>query len=216
MGLALGAGCATSVAVPPATLEAPRAAAADTAAQAATPVPLEVQAESETARAILTAAEAYKGEEYVFGGRLGRKGCLRHGKPVRCREGIDCQSLLFFANEDVLGTRWWKFSVMPTETVADRELGEPVEGVSGVLREALDPSLLAPGDVLFFLFDGYNLDVDGPLHVQDGRQYGTWHTGFFYGVQDGKYQVLHAAPGDVEKVQPLNDIPFDAIYAVRR
>lgn len=179
------------------------------------PAPLTTAKESETARAILTAAEAYQGTEYVFGGRLGKRGCRRHGKPIRCREGIDCQSLIFFAFEEVQGKRWWEFSVMPTVNVKRGELGQPVKGLDGVLREEMDASQLAPGDVLFFLYEDYNLDVDGPLYEHKGRRYGTWHTGFFHGARDGRYWVLHAAPGEQVKVQALDEIGFDALYAVR-
>jgi len=170
---------------------------------------------SKTALEILHAAEEYKGENYVFGGRLGKRGCRRNGKPIQCRPGIDCQSLLFFAHEKVLGTRWWDFSVMPTVTVKNAELGKPVLGLDGVLRQDLDPTLLAPGDVLFFLFEDYNLDVDGPLLVDGEQKYGTWHTGFFYGFHDGEYQVLHAAPGATVQVQSMDSIAFDALFAVR-
>lgn len=178
------------------------------------PVP-NVTPASEKALTLLTAAEVYQGEEYVFGGRLGKRGCRRNGKPVRCREGIDCQSLIFFAFEDVGGKRWWDYSVMPTINVKRGELGQPVQGLDGVLEADLNPSLLAPGDVLFFLMDDYNLEVDGPLFEKNGHRYGTWHTGLFYGVKNGEAQVLHAAPGDVVKIQPLQDIYFDALFAVR-
>ena len=183
--------------------------------QEASTVPLTQVTPSETAQKILTAAEAYEGQPYVFGGRLGRAGCRRKGQAIRCRPGIDCQSLIFFAFEDVLGTKWWDFSVMPTINVKRNELGHPVSGVNGVLREDLDASKLAPGDVLFFLFEGYNLDVDGPLHVVGDRKFGTWHTGFFHGASDGTYWVLHAAPGEHVKRQPLDEISFDALFAVR-
>ena len=202
-------GCDASVAQPQA-MEPPTPRASTPQPQKPTHV-----APSARAASILAAAEAYQGHPYVFGGRLGRAGCRRKGRPVRCKPGIDCQSLLFFAYEDVLHRRWWTYSVMPTETVRDQELGAPVANVDGVLRADLDPSLLAPGDVLFFLLEDYNLDVDGPLYVDDDRKYGTWHTGFFHGIQGGRYQILHAAPGEHVRIQPLEEIPFDALYAVR-
>ena len=177
--------------------------------------PLATVEPSETAKKILKAAEVYKGQPYVFGGRMSRPGCRRNGKRIRCRPGIDCQSLIFFAFEDVLGTRWWDFSVMPTINVERGELGRPVEGLDGVLRSDLKPSLLAPGDVLFFLIDGYNLAVDGPLHEAGDRKYGTWHTGFFHSADDKTYWVLHAAPGEMVRLQPLDDIAFDALFVVR-
>ena len=126
---------------------------------------------SKTALEILNAAEQYIGQPYVFGGRLGKRGCRRKGKPIQCRPGIDCQSLLFFAHEKVLGKRWWSYDVMPTQTVKNQEIGRPVLGLAGVLRADLDPTQLAPGDVLFFLLKDYNLQVDGPLLVDGERKY---------------------------------------------
>jgi len=194
-----------------------------TASQTAMPVPQEPMEQkvlqdtpaSEKATTILSAATQYKGTEYVFGGRLGKRGCKRNGKRIQCRAGIDCQSLIFFAFEDTGEKRWWEYSVMPTISVKRGEFGQPVPGLDGVLRKELEPTLFAPGDVVFFLLEDYNFDVDGPLHEQDGRRYGTWHTGFYYGLEDGIPQVLHAAPGEVVKIQPLQDIAFDALYAVR-
>ena len=55
---------------------------------------------------IVAAAESYLGKPYVFGGRDGRPGCRRDSKRVRCRPGIDCQSLIFFAYEEALGRHW--------------------------------------------------------------------------------------------------------------
>ena len=158
---------------------------------------------------IVTAAEAYLGKPYVFGGRNGRRGCRG-----RCPEGIDCQSLIFFAFERVTGTPWTRFSVMPSISVARKELGRPVPGLDGRLREEIDRSRFRRGDVLFFLLEGYNLDADPPLLVRDGKAYGTWHMGLVDRA-GGRIDVIHARPGDRVRIQPLDAIPFDALFAVR-
>ena len=213
MGLVLGSGaCGT-------TMES--SGAPQASAHAAPPEVLQPESAltvvppSEAAAKMLAAAEKYIGEPYVFGGRLERSGCRRGGRSVTCQPGIDCQSLIFFAMEDTTGRSWRRFSVMPTVSVARGELGQPVAGLNGVLREDLDPSMLSPGDVLFFLMEDYNLENDGPLHTVGEQRYGTWHTGLFHGVKDGKYRVLHAAPGERVRKQALSDIPFDALFVTR-
>lgn len=146
---------------------------------------------------------------------MGRPGCKRDGRRVPCDEGIDCLSLLFFAYEAELGTPWWRFSVIPTVSVAREELGKPVTGMDGILRDELDASLLRPGDVLFFLMEDYNLQADGPLLERDQRQYGTWHTGFFHSHVNGEHRVLHAAPGEQVRYDPIERIAFDGVYVLR-
>jgi len=104
---------------------------------------------------------------------------------------------------------------MPSENVKRRELGAPVEGLDGVLRDELDRALLKKGDVLFFLWEGWNLDADPPLHVSKDKRYGTWHTGLVHGRKDGKVQVIHAKPGEKVLIEPIDEISFDALFAVR-
>ena len=185
------------------------------AASATSVAPASPTDESAIPTRILRAAEAYLGEPYAFGGRMGRPGCRDAGKRVACAEGIDCLSLLFFAYEAVLGTPWYRFSVTPTESVARQELGVPVPGLNGVLREALNPHELEPGDVLYFLLEGYNLEADGPLFSSGDRAYGTWHTGFFHSHVGGEHRVLHAAPGAQVRIDPITQIAFDAVVVVR-
>lgn len=177
-----------------------------------------------SAEQIVRAAESYLGREYVFGGRDGRPGCRDGKKRVRCAGGIDCQSLIFFAYESVLGRAWTRYSVMPSISIRRGELGQPVPGLDGVLRDDVDRTRLRRGDVLFFLLDGYNLDADKPLLVRGDAQYGTWHTGIVHcsprqglpGAADaGAVQVIHARPGDRVTIEPLDAIAFDALYVVR-
>ncbi|HCF59568.1 MAG TPA: hypothetical protein DFS52_16435 [Myxococcales bacterium] len=161
---------------------------------------------------IIEAAEDHLGKPYFFGGRDGRTGC-RGVK--RCPEGIDCQSLIFFAYEKVLGKRWGSFSVFPSISVKRRELGDPVPGLSGVLREDLEMKLLQTGDVLFFMIAGWNLAADPSIYEKDGVQYGVWHTGMVHENRDGEAMVIHARPGDRVVIQPLSEITFEALYVLR-
>ena len=164
---------------------------------------------------IIAEAEKYLGEPYVFGGRDGRPGCRRDNKPVRCSQGIDCQSLLFFAYEKVLKTKWTSYSVMPSVCVRRNQLGRPVPGLDGVLRADLAKSKLKKGDVLFFLIKDYNLEADRPLWVKGQDKYGVWHTGLIHGRKDKQVRVIHAKPGDKVLIEPLDNIEFDALFVVR-
>lgn len=161
---------------------------------------------------VVAAAERHLGKPYFFGGRDGRPGCRG---VRRCPAGIDCQSLLFFAFEEVFGRRWTRYSVMPSVSAERGELGQPVPGLAGVLRAALRPDDLHKGDVLFFLAEGYNLEADRPLLERDGLRYGVWHTGLVHAVRAGAVDVIHARPGDRVLVQPLPEIFFDALYVLR-
>ena len=174
------------------------------------------QAQEKTAQdKIIAAAEAYLGEPYVFGGRDGRPGCRRDNKPVRCPEGIDCQSLIFFAYQKVFNTRWTRYSVMPSVCVRRNQLGRPVPGLDGVLRADLAKSKLKKGDVLFFLIKDYNLEADRPLWVKGQDKYGVWHTGLIHGRKDKQVRVIHAKPGDKVLIEPLDNIEFEALFVVR-
>jgi len=161
---------------------------------------------------IIEAAEGHLGKPYVFGGRDGRPGCKG---VARCPEGIDCQSLIFFAYEKVLGKRWGRYSVMPSVSVKRRELGAPVEGLAGVLASEVDPARLKKGDVLFFLLEGYNLEADAPLLMREGRKYGVWHTGLVHSAREGAVEVIHARPGHQVVIQPLQEISFDGLFVLR-
>jgi len=164
---------------------------------------------------LVVAAETYLGKPYMFGGRDGRRGCIQAGKRVRCPGGIDCQSLIFFAYERVLKTRWTRFSVFPSVSIRRKELGRPIAGLAGVLADEVDMALLAPGDVLFFLLEDYNLQADPALLVRNGHRYGTWHTGMVHSTGPGWVKVIHAKPGDKVVVEALGRVEFDGLFAVR-
>ena len=164
---------------------------------------------------IVERAETYLGVEYVWGGRMGMRGCLQNGRRVACQQGLDCQSLIFFVFEDLFKKKWNRFSVMPSKNVRRRELGHPVPGMSGVLREKLDPKQLQPGDVVFFMLPDYNFDVDPPLWIHNGVKYGVWHTAIFHGFDGKHYNIIHANPGDKVMIDPIEEIHFEALYVLR-
>ncbi len=164
---------------------------------------------------IIAEAERYLGKEYVFGGRDGRPGCLKQGRRVTCAQGIDCQSLIFFALEKVLDKPWRSFSVMPSKTVKRCEWGKPVSGLMGVLRAELKENKLHKADALFFMLEDYNLEADAPLWQKKGKRYGVWHTGLVHQVKGDKAYVIHAKPGHKVVIEPLQEIEFEALYVVR-
>ncbi len=164
---------------------------------------------------IVSAAEKYLGKEYVFGGRDGQKRCRENGKRVACLHGIDCLSLLYFAYEDVFGTRWWTFPVVSSKLIEGEYFGKPVPGLNGVLRDKLDTGKLHKGDILFFMIEDYNLENDKPMLVEGRKKFGVWHTGIVHHVDNGRVVVIHAKPGAKVTIEPLDDISFEAVYVVR-
>jgi cell wall-associated NlpC family hydrolase len=164
---------------------------------------------------LIIAAERYLGKEWVFGGRDGRPGCLEDGRKARCPEGIDCLALIFFAYQEVLGTPWQRFSTLPSALVKNGQLGRPVPGLAGVLREELEPARLAKADVLLFMLKDANLDADKPLLTRGSDRYGVWHTGMVHSSGAEGVKVIHAKPGDRVVIENLEEVGFDALVALR-
>jgi len=126
---------------------------------------------------MLAAARPLVGVPYDLGGRL---------QPGR---GTDCQGVVFYAAERVQRCTWRSFSVMPTKTVASRELGAPVEGAYPTTMAALDLTLIRPGDVVLFLGRSEN-KAEPALTTLDGAAVWVWHMGLYA----GEGRVLHASP----------------------
>ncbi len=124
--------------------------------------------------------------------------------------GFDCLGILFRSFGAVDDRKWWTYEVNPSELVAGGKLGSPVDGLSGVFREDLDPAALEKGDVLYFLLRDYEIP-DTPLLVRGEDRYWPWHTGLYVG--DGR--VLHARPGEEVMEQPLDAVAFDALFVTR-
>ncbi len=162
------------------------------------PIPL-TKAQAERAAKVLDAARTHLDKPWMWGGRDAEK-----------HPGVDCLGLMFLADSAVSGRSWRAFEVNPSELVANEKLGNPVVGVAGVLRSELQIANLMPGDALYFLKANYQIE-DEPLLVRGKTSYWPWHTGLYMGEQ----KVIHADPGGEVRIQPLEDLSFDALYATR-
>ncbi len=132
------------------------------------------------------------------------------GRDTEQHPGFDCLGILFRSYGTVTGTPWTEYSVDPSKLVASGKLGQPVAGLGGALRAQVPVRNLMPGDLLYFLDPGYELQ-DDPLAVIDGKPYWPWHTGLY--LDDGT--VLHADPRSTVRTQPLEERYFHALVATR-
>ncbi len=137
----------------------------------------------------LSHARELLGVRYEFGGRL--KTLLG---------GIDCQGLLFYAAERIGRCGWKSYSVYPTKTVADGELGRPVTGAAPVATAALDLKRLEPGDILNFVGFAEN-PAEPKLTQLDGRDVWVWHTAIYSG--EGRFIVADHFAGKVVELELL-------------
>ena len=148
----------------------------------------------------LEAARKYLGVPFAWNGRS--------------KEKLDCMGLLFLAYSDVTGKPWRELSVLPSVLVKSGKLGNPVPGLDGVLRDSLKNIKLKKGDILYFLSSEKVYETDIPLVRIDSIPYWVWHMGIYAGY-DEKPMVLHACPSDRVKIEPLENIYFDAIFVTR-
>lgn len=107
------------------------------------------------------------GTPYVFGGRL---------RP----QGIDCQGVLFYAAERAGRCGWKSYSVYPTKSVAQKELGASVKGLDPIASDELDLSKLEKGDILLLVGFDQN-PAEPPIGKLEGRNVWVWHTGLYAG-----------------------------------
>ncbi|MFT3706070.1 MAG: hypothetical protein QM817_00245 [Archangium sp.] len=120
-------------------------------------------------------ARSQVGTFYELGGRRRAPG-----------EGIDCLGVVFAGAERATGCGWKSFSYNPTELVAKKQLGTPVEGLNPVTSKSLELSKLQPGDVLMLVAADKN-PKEGPIGKLDGVDVWVWHVGVYAG--DGKWIV---------------------------
>jgi hypothetical protein len=145
---------------------------------------------------MLEAARHLLGTPYALGGREAGK-------------GVDCQGVVFLAAQAVKPCSWKSYSVFPTKTVALKELGEPVPGLSPVSRETLDVTQLEPGDVVMLLNAVENIKEPAIAQL-DGKDVWVWHMGL-YSV-DGKWIDADPFTGQVQE-HPLTDFLSQHNYA---
>lgn len=137
----------------------------------------------------LDAATALLGTPYEWGGRL-RKG-----------EGIDCMGVVLAAAERASGCGWKSYPVKPTELVAQKLWGAPVEGLSPVSTAALKLDRLEPGDVLMLVGPIEN-PAEPAIGTLDGGKVWVWHVGLYVGDGKALFGDHHAGQAVIEPLLP--------------
>lgn len=140
---------------------------------------------------------------------------------------MNCLDLVFAGLSATFNESKKLYSVDPRDMVLNPYLGNPVEGLSPILRENLNQEtfdLFQPGDVIYFLFENYDQTafIDDPMrtHVTtiDGVGYGGWHVG----LSAGENKIIHAKPGyevQFDTIGPDSNyftVSFDALWVARR
>lgn len=138
---------------------------------------------------VIGSARSLLGVPYELGGRL-----------RRAREGTDCQGVMFYAMQPISKCGWKSFSVFPTRSIPDGELGELLfEGP--VSTEKIDLHALQPADTVQLV--GFDPNpAEGPIGTLDGKPVWVWHTGLYSG--GGQWIVGDHIAGRVVEV-PLID-----------
>jgi hypothetical protein len=91
--------------------------------------------------------------------------------------------------------------VNPTQLVAGRLWGSPVEGLSPVASGALDLERLREGDVLLLVGPAAN-PHEAAIGQLDGRPVWVWHVGLFLGDGRALFGDHHAGRTVVEPLAP--------------
>lgn len=139
-------------------------------------------------------ARKYVETPYRWGGRLTKK-----------NPGLDCLGLVFLSYSKTFETNWRDISVYPSEIIEKEQLGNPIKGLNGVLKENLDISKLEKGDIVYLLT---NSEInDKSLAKINGQEYWPWHVGIYSDKE--KNLFLEAKPGDMVMEHSFNDILKD-------
>jgi len=149
------------------------------------------------ANRMVNAARELLGKPYYFGGRL------------KDDEGIDCQGVMFYAAERISECGWKSFSTMPTRSVSDGELGDPVEGLSPIHKDNLIVDLLAPGDIILFVQSAEN-PKEPNIAELNGKPVWVWHTAIYSG--NGKFIVGDHLHGKVVETSLRHYLDHTASY----
>lgn len=153
----------------------------------------------------IDAAKALLGTRYEWGGRL------------RKREGIDCMGVVLAAAERASGCGWKSYPVKPTEIVAARLWGTPVEGLAPVATAKLVLERLEPGDVLMLVGP-----IENPAEPAIGRlddaPVWVWHVGLYLGNGDALFGDHHAGATVIEPLVPYlerNVAEYSGVFVTR-
>jgi hypothetical protein len=134
------------------------------------------------------------------------------GARLRPNEGVDCQGLVFFALQRLTSTCGWKsWSVMPTRSVAEGELGAPVDGLAPVATARLHLEKLRGGDVIHFVGFDEN-PAERAIGTLDGRPVWVWHMAL--ATENGRFIVGDHFAGKVVEQSLLTYLAEHAeVYA---
>jgi hypothetical protein len=135
------------------------------------------------------AAKALLGTRYEWGGRL------------RKQEGIDCMGVVLAAAERASGCGWKSYPVKPTEIVAGRLWGAPVEGLAPVATGSLSLERLEAGDVLMLVGPSEN-PAEPAIGKLDGAPVWVWHVGLYLGDGQALFGDHHAGATVIEPLRP--------------
>lgn len=154
-----------------------------------------------TVGAGVDASLALLGTPYEWGGRLRKK------------EGIDCYGVVLAAAERASGCGWKSYPVKPTEIVAQRLWGTPVEGLAPISTKALKLESLERGDVLMLIGPSQN-PAEPAVGTLDGTPVWVWHVGLYLG--EGQYVVgdHHAGRTVIEPLLPYLEAHRDEYSGV--
>jgi hypothetical protein len=140
-------------------------------------------------------------EKTAFGAQLVRHARELVGTPyqlggrLRARaQGIDCQGVIFYAAERLMGCGWRSFDVFPSRSIQREELGKRVVGLDPVATEDLDVTRLKAGDVLHFVGPAEN-PAEGAIGTLGEDPIWVWHMGLYAG--EGRFVVGDHFAGEV-------------------
>lgn len=153
----------------------------------------------------LDAAKALLGTRYEWGGRL------------RKREGIDCMGVVLAAAERASGCGWKSYPVKPTEIVAGRLWGAPVEGLAPVATTSLALERLEAGDVLMLIGPTEN-PAEPPIGTLEGAPVWVWHVGLYLGGGEALFGDHHAGATVIEPLLPYlhrNADEYSGVFITR-
>ncbi|OYT35860.1 hypothetical protein B6U91_02335 [Candidatus Pacearchaeota archaeon ex4484_71] len=127
---------------------------------------------------------------------------MEDGRDTKGNPGLDCMGLVFRAYSDVTGNPWTDFSVYPSVLVKRKQIGSPVKGLDGILKENLDISKLENGDVIYLL-GNWKIN-DSSLMEVEGKKYWPWHMGIYSDKEN--HFFLEADPGAGVREHPFEDM----------
>jgi hypothetical protein len=126
------------------------------------------------------------GTQYKWEGRLTKR-----------FPNLDCLGAIFIPYSETFGGNWRDFSYNPSGIIKNQQLGTPVQGLNGVLKEDIDFSKFKEGDIIYFLSE--RKIKDKPLAKINDKEYWPWHTAIF--SNENRYKILEASHNKGEVIE---------------